>query len=248
MQPRSRSRLWFNLPGAVVAYQPAGAPNPTAATINVAHNQAHPLRYRAVTSGAGVAPTWSPRTGWSFDGSSQWLRTNMVPNNGWSAIVRYTGASGNNCIFTNHDTPDGARFAINPTHSLGVIYQSGKYVAAAPALAAGILAFAGQQGYRNGLPDGSAIDPWTGTNSYVIDLASYDEGSLNYPCVIAAIAFYNRTLTPVEMWNVYLQIKYCDVNPDFSAWGRRRHYWIVPPEAAAVTVPIFDHHYRSRRL
>ena len=66
----------------VAAYQPKGAASLAASYINLAN----PGTYDAAP---GVAPTWASSTGWTFNGTSQYLKTGIVPSTGWSAIIRF---------------------------------------------------------------------------------------------------------------------------------------------------------------
>ena len=73
----------------VAAYQPKGAASLAASYVNLANpgtNNAAP----------GVAPTWATGTGWTFNGSTQWLNTGIqgsVAVLDGTLIVRYANAA-----------------------------------------------------------------------------------------------------------------------------------------------------------
>jgi hypothetical protein len=54
-----------------------------------------------------------------------------------------------------------------------------------------------------------------------------------------AIAICARTLNAAELWSASRQMQYCDVNPDWSAWGRRRRWYYGPQVAAAGRVGVY---------
>src|SRR3989344_7466925 len=74
-------------PTPVAAYQPISAASLTASYANLAN----PGTY---TAAVGVAPTFASSTGWTFNGSTQYLTTGVIPANGWSMIVRFSNATG----------------------------------------------------------------------------------------------------------------------------------------------------------
>lgn len=85
------------------------------------------------------------------------------------------------------------------------MYGSGGAVSVAPEILSGVLAVAGQQGYRNGTADGAAIAAWADPNSaYAIMIGvqggnglptggQYMDGS------IQAIGIYNTTLDATQV-------------------------------------------------
>ena len=77
------------LSGCVGAWQAKGAASYAASLVNLAN----PGTFDAF---AGTAPTWDAATGWTFNGSSQYLRTGLVPliDQSYSAIVRIYSTDG----------------------------------------------------------------------------------------------------------------------------------------------------------
>ena len=114
----------------------------------------------------GVAPTWATGTGWTFNGSTQWLIVgSVVPTNNqtWSYIVRFSGAS-------NTGSLGGTGTGSNPYISLqpfrgpgtGRSYSNGGELVFAGAYASGIMAVAGNACYINGAPEPGPIPTTAG--------------------------------------------------------------------------------------
>ena len=230
---RDDPNLWFNIRGIVAAYQPVSGPN----TQIVRYNQARGGQntYRAAD---GTAPTWSPGLGWTFAAaSSQYLLPGISPTDTtWSAFVRFSGVSGaQRALFGFYGSSTSAfDIQISATHMEmynGDGYATG-YLAIAPQMASGVYGFAGKQPYRNGVAEASVIPAggFVSTPIYIGGLnllaGYYFLGS------IQAIAFYQRTLSAAEARLVSLQMQYCDTNPEWSAWARRRQWWQVSTSAA----------------
>lgn len=233
---RSKSTdVWFNLPGVVAAYQPVACPaGALAARVNVSNEQRTPGRYAAVP---GVAPAFDPRTGWTGDGATAYFATGITPSANWSMLVRFSNVvlSGARCAIGSSATGD-TRFMIHATHaSFGgnVLYGQGNYTTVAPGATAAVLGISGQRGYRDGAVEGSAIGAWSGTGNAIFLLARNSGSAAEYfNGTVQASAVYRRTLSPAEMWQASRQLAYCHVNPDWSAWGRRRRYYYAPSQAA----------------
>lgn len=176
----------------VAAYQPIRAVSLAASYVNLAN----PGTFDAAP---GTAPAFDTATGWTFDAaSSQYLTTGITPASGYSMIVRFSDISNANSIigqFTNN-----ARFFISPNQSGIVVYGSGQFVTTSPGITSGVLAIAGQQGYRNGTADGASIGTWTTTASYAIILGARNLVPINYGAgKIQAAAIYNTTLTAPQV-------------------------------------------------
>ena len=65
----------------IAAYQPKGAADLAASYVNLIT----PGTYNAAP---GTAPTFDAATGWTFNGSTQYLTTGVVPASGYSMLVR----------------------------------------------------------------------------------------------------------------------------------------------------------------
>lgn len=235
--------LWYNAPGIVAAYQPVAAPDPFAARQNVSNDARQASVYAAAN---GVAPAWSSRTGWTGNGTTQYLTTGITPSSGWSMVVRVDGVTLSNARCAAGSSAVGdTRFMIHPTHSGfggGVLYGQGFYTSVTPGVSAGVLAISGQRGYRNGVAETGTIGSWSGTGNPIFLLARNSGSPGEYlPGSLVAALIVRRSLSATEVWQYSRQMAYCNVNPDWSAWGRRRRYYYAPSEAAAAagTVGIY---------
>lgn len=193
---------WWVVSGktCVAAYQPKGAASYDASKVNLAN----PGTYNATE---GVAPSWAAGTGWTFNGSSQYLTT-VVGGNSYSALVRFSdGTEQSSAIFgETKTTTNDTRLNIYPYYSGGHIYfrcggnydQNGYYTF-------GVLAVTPAAAYANGTSLGSLSGAWTGTTSYTIALgghcinASIDE---KWTGKIQAFAIYSDTLSSAEVATV----------------------------------------------
>ncbi len=228
--------VFYNFPGVQAVYMPLGAPDPISARQNVRNN----LRNTGVyTATPGVVPTWTPRAGWGFNGSSQYLTTNITPNNNqtWTMIIRFTNATGGTSTYFAGCTNSGTTPALilSGRSNLRVYGNSGTVVVNT-ALTSGVLAVSGKQGYVNGVADGGTIGVVVGTFGPIgIGAASNNMGLYaNFASYNnLATAIYSRPLAPAEVWQASLQMKYCDQNEAWNVWARRRQYFIVPVEIAA---------------
>lgn len=100
----------------------------------------------------GVAPAWAFGTGWTFDGATQWLNSNIIPVCGsYSLYLRYTNRTGGSYMFA---TTSGAGKYFGLIHTTNPGYMDGVVPAyQAPALVSGNLGVDNLTGYRNGVAD-----------------------------------------------------------------------------------------------
>lgn len=178
----------------VVAYQPKGAASLAASYTNLAN----PGTY---TAAPGVAPTFAAATGWTFAAeSTTYLNTGIVPASGWSFIIRFNGTADGGVPIGTYKP--NARFFVQ-LGSTVVVYASGSLVVVSPQATSGVLAIAGQQGYRNGTADGAAISAWTDTTTLSIYIGAHSRSDTGigsyYTGSIQAIAIYNATLSAAQV-------------------------------------------------
>lgn len=195
------SPKWWLAGGAptpVAAYQPKGAASLAASYVNLANpgtNDAAP----------GVAPTFNTAVGWTFNGSTQYLTTGVVPASGWAAIVRFsnvTSAAGVRALLGEGFTD--ASLAIFPrwTGGTGVQYYNGLsagFLNKSPVLLGGVLAVSGNTAYRDGVTESGTMGAWTGSNTWGIYIGAYNVNGTTpsgfLACDIQAAAIYPSTLT-----------------------------------------------------
>jgi hypothetical protein len=234
----SNSHAWFNLPGIVAAYQPIGAPDPVQARYNQAHGGDN--RYKATD---GVAPTWHGAAGWTFNGSTQYLATGYAPlSTAETIIVRFSGgttSAADYILVGSADTGAINAHVIRQTNlSAQRLYRNGTAgLTAGASVASGVMGFSGSAAYLNGLTDGTISGLAISGTALAIGAVNSNGTILAfYLGSIQAVAIYNRTLSPAEMFAVSRQMAHVERNPDWSAWGRRRK-WISVTQAEAVLGP-----------
>jgi len=151
----------------------------------------------------GSAPAWGSGVGWTFS-DSEYLTTGVTAADGYSAIVRFSGAVGGGSagpVFGG-TTTGTSRFSIYPYQATNkVFYGQGGSLEVAPNLAAGVLAIAGQKGYRDGSADAGTIGAWSGGGTAVFIGARNIGGgpSGKFTGVIQAFAMYSGTLSGAEV-------------------------------------------------
>lgn len=180
----------------VAAYAPKGAADLSSSYVNVANpsiNDAAP----------GVAPTFNTSTGWTFNGTTQYLTTGVVPlARTWSYIVRFSGVSNTGVLY-------GVQKAGEPSVSMlpnfsdnKVYYENANFLGVTPGITSGVLAVANLACYRNGVSDGSmsVLGTFPSTVAFYIG-GRNNNGSLANACacVIQALAFYNVTLDATQI-------------------------------------------------
>ena len=229
-RPKSNA-VWFNLPGVVAAYQPVRAPNAKLARINVANEQRTPGRYAAAP---GVAPSFNPVTGWTFNGSTQYLNTGVTPTAKSGCLIAYSNG-GSGFLAGSYNGSD-TRFGVSATAVFSYSFGSGTRNAST--VASGVRGISAETGYVNGISEYTPIGTWSGAGATVYigarhraDIASLDS---YFSGNILAVALLDLVLAPAQMWLASRQMAYCHVNPDWSAWGRRRRYYYAPSAAAAL--------------
>lgn len=180
----------------VAAYQPKGAASLAASYSNLANpgtNDAAP----------GVAPTFNAATGWTFNGSTQYL-TSVTPADGWSIFIQYTNLAAVDSISLigcyKDSAPDGA-WLIQRQTADGMHARAGALTneaVNAPVLAAGNYGFAGKTAYRNGAAEPNAITAGTGTGTPLyIGALDYNNGTaIQFAGLeVCAVAIYSATIT-----------------------------------------------------
>jgi hypothetical protein len=190
------SAHWRSGANCIAAYQPKGAADLAASYVNVAN----PGTYNAAP---GVAPTFDTATGWTFNGSTQYLDTGIVPvnNQAWSGFVRFSDRGG--ITVMPFGRVEACRFAIQLSSiSNGVVYQNGSYSSSvSPAPTSGILGMAGVKGYRNGVDEGITIPAAGGSfsGSILIGQSGYGGYEDWMAGKIQTLAIYDVTLTGAQV-------------------------------------------------
>jgi hypothetical protein len=186
---------------AIGVYQPIGAASLAASYTNLAN----PGTYDAAP---GVAPTFNAATGWGFNGT-EYLTTGVQPiqNQIWTMIIRAadvdSGAANRSAAGAVWNSTAQFRMAFDYNASFNrVLYSSNASLSTSPRLPSGVLAIAGRQAYRNGLPDGGLLTEQSGTQTVSLFIGGISNaGTPNEFFIgnIQAVAIYDTTLTGAQV-------------------------------------------------
>lgn len=174
----------------VAAYQPIGAASLAASYTNLAN----PGTY---TAAPGVAPTFDAATGWTFNGSTQYLNTGITYEATWSILVRFSDGTTSGTVRLFDVGTD--KLSVIPGFSAASAYWNVGATAntRTPAMYSGVLGAAGNQPYRDGSADGATF---TGTiTSGSLRIAARNDTTRFFSGKIQAIAIYNTTLSAAQV-------------------------------------------------
>lgn len=234
--------------GCVAAYQPRGALNYTASKTNLANPGTHDLT-------DGTAPTWTAKDGWIFNGSTQNLVSDIVPTQTYTMLVQFSDVPSGAGALAGIDDSTDLRFYLWPRY-LGdtqKVYAEGNLQVVTGAVAAGNLALSGQQGYYNGVADGSAIAAFAGAPTKHLLIGSATAAGSNAAgnfgqSHIQAVAIYSGTLTPTQIAAVALAMS--QVGPTFATInatdsGGQANVDLVPLSyyAGSLPYPVIMYHH-----
>lgn len=240
-----RAPVWWRLPGVVAAYQFVVAPS----YIHMLANVAPSGRY-TLTSAA--YPTWAPHVGATFNGSSQYLRTGVLPNCGvGSLFLQYTNiANLNNSLAGCYN---GGTFAqliqYYNFNTMTTMNGTPGNVDHTPLLASGNYGVAGKTAYRNGVAEATTMAAGTATATFDIYLGCgnlFGSPSQYAQFTLQAVLIADRALSPAEVALVSKQMAYCQYNPAWNAWAPARRYFYKAPAAAASAAKMNTYYRRMR--
>lgn len=186
----------------VAAYQPKGAADYAASKVNLAN----PGTYNAADGTA--FPTWDSTNGWIFNGTNTtgpYLLTGVINANGWSMILRFSNGPtlSYSCQPVGSLTTYSTRFSFSTYYADNKLYyHSGGIAGISTGITSGVIAIAGQSGYRNGTADTNSIPAWSGTNTNQIAIGGMMNAGLvtnKITANIQALAIYNTTLTAPQV-------------------------------------------------
>lgn len=176
--------------GSVVAvYEPKGSASLAASYVNIADPGTH-------DAFAGTAPTLDA-DGWVFNGSSQYLKTDIVPasDQSYSCLLRFSNRGNTGFPLHVRDANADRRFGWYIDNSNIYHYNGG--VRGGSTATAAVVAVAGNAAYLDGVPVGS-IAAWGGSHSYAIYIGAGNVAeavSSYFACKIQAIAIYSTALS-----------------------------------------------------
>lgn len=203
--PRRGITDWWTIDGqtCVAAYQPIGAASLAASYTNLAN----PGTYDAAP---GVAPAFDTATGWTFNGTTQYLVTGAVPsvNGTWSLFGLYsdfdTAASStwSGITGTWNGSDAAGNFAVILKSGLGgrAFRNGNQPLTVENYVTAGVIGLAGRVAYQDGSTVGTiTAGDGSGTNTKDIWFCRINTTTEYAKVKIQAVAIYSTTLTPGDV-------------------------------------------------
>lgn len=237
MPLRADTSLWYNSPNVMAVYQPVRAPDSFLARFNMARGGDN--RYKATP---GTLPTWNAATGWTGNASNMHLKTGIILPVGTQAsytlLVRYTNAA----LGATEGIAGSVNFA-DFRNGFGVGGIFGGYIMNGQAVAvtlpaSGVVGVAGNTAYINGVASGSiaaSANDIGSRNLFLLAFNNANAGTENpgyySDASLYAFGLWNYVLPPAQIRAATRQMAYCDVNPDWSVWSRKRRYYYAPSQA-----------------
>ena len=177
------------------AYAPKGAASLVASYTDLTGN--------GNNAGVGVAPAWDAVNGWKFDATNQYLTTTFLAQNDQSQSI--TAQHTNYPALANQYLCG----AYSNTHAIGLYlrtdrirYLNGLTRDILPALPAGNVCVAGNQGYRNGVAEGAAIVANANPSTQVLYIGALNNlgaAAQFIAAYIQALVIYDVTLTAPQV-------------------------------------------------
>jgi len=194
-KPRvSGAAAWWG--NAIAAYDAKNAASQAASYSNLANPGTYDLTL-------GVAPAWANGVGWTFNGTTQYLKTEIIPQNdqSQSMLVRYTNLTAGRSL-AEVFSPGGGRFGIEPNFFASRSYFNGGNLVIVGGIAAGNVGIAGGTGYVNGVPDAGVMGAWTGASTFSVFIGARNTAGVtdNFCAVcVQQIVFFDYVLTDAQM-------------------------------------------------
>ena len=199
------SNIWYLASGiplanCVAAYSAKGAASLAGSYINLAN----PGTYNLTTTSA---PTFDASTGWTFNGTANFLATGIVPNSkNWTYIVAFTDASlitTDRCLIGVF----GTNLCVAMYPALGADNQHYAYTSDAGAVASiycrtayGVMAKTNLKLFLDGYSDRAIADSAPGANTTQVLIGDLSAGAHQYYSgKIQRVAIYNTTLTDTQI-------------------------------------------------
>lgn len=146
----------------------------------------------------GVAPSWAAGTGWTFNGTSQYL-TSSIPNADETLLVQFTAPGA--CIVAGMYETTSRWLQLLPSYLGAAYYRNGGAVSGAT-FTSGNIAATSAKGYKDGVSIGALTGSWSGTalNRLYIG-ASNNSGTPFFAgsVTVIAVARYSRALSDSEV-------------------------------------------------
>ena len=191
---RAAAVPWWLAGGAptpVAVYQPIRSASLAASYVNLAN----PGTYDAAP---GTAPTFNAATGWTFNGTTQYLRTGIIASDlTYSIVLRFSGRSVSGdrveCgAITFHPNRRTLEIAANIS-GLRIYGNGNNSREVSPGVESGVMGMAGMACYLNGISDGT-IAAFEAASLHALYLGCLNiEGSPSYHS--------NASLQACAIWN-----------------------------------------------
>jgi hypothetical protein len=184
----------------VASYKAKGATNLVTSLINLVS----PGDFNLVSD---TLPTWNSTDGWIFNGDDgTYLDTGIIPvtvGQVWSMLARFSNAkleTSTSQVVGKPSEGGIGRFYIAPNRTTyGVLYANGDMESKTPGMTNGVLAIAGNKGYRNGNLD-ATIATADGTSTLPIKIGYVDwDDWPGYTGNVQAVAIYNTILSGAQI-------------------------------------------------
>ena len=201
-QPAAAAIIPWYLSGGIAAvncmaaYQPKGAADYAGSKVNLAN----PGTYNAVNGAA--YPTWDVTDGWIFaKASKQFLTTGYTLTSTSTVLVRFSAAA-EGAAFGNYNYTSGGGFAAFPKVGVSQLYFCPGTITKAEKTS-GNLCIAGNEGFRDGVSDGTGGTSWPTLRTCFIGANSNQSDSVvDGNCLtgkIQALAIYDTVLTLTQI-------------------------------------------------
>lgn len=178
-------------PTPIAVYQPKGAASLAASYVNLVN----PGTYDAAL---GTEPSFDAATGWTFNGTDQYLATGINPNaQTWSYLIRFSDCAIVDAFqYIFGRTGTGCNVAFGTSESAGNLsYYNGGSLIKSTRLSSGVLAMAGASAYRNGVAEIGTIGAYSGTTANSLWIGAISGGTFgNVPAhKTQAVAIWNTS-------------------------------------------------------
>ena len=153
--------------GCIQALQAKGAASYAASLLDLSGNGNNATE--------GVAPTWNTSTGWSFNGTTQYLKSGMLAHFDWTILIRVANIANSGSVYGGQIST-GYWFVYFGGVS-GIQYGSGNVTSyILPAATSGVFGAHNHKAYRNGAVD-TTIVPVSGTALRELYIGARHQGS-----------------------------------------------------------------------
>jgi hypothetical protein len=194
------SQGWWDVQGktCLAAYQPIGAEDYADSLVNIAN----PGTYDAEE---GTAPSWSAETGWTFNGSDDYLKTGITPSSTTTIIVRFTGLTTSFKALVVGNTV--GLYSSDVSNRLYYVWGNGGNYDTSAHGASGVAALVGATSsgllYWNGEYQNATGSQWATSTALYIGAANDNGTPVSFgPHGIQAVAIYSGSLSADEVAQV----------------------------------------------